>query len=99
MYTARGKGAVLRSSLSDDVTIEKVRDAWDKVTDMSSADRVNSATEATSTLVELLDALDPSNNSSSTTPNQSDNAHSDEFVYGNKDLILYALGGKLSRLQ
>lgn len=83
---------MLRSSLSEDVTIEKVRDVWSKVVDMSTADRICSATEATSTLVELLDALDPSNKSNSS--NQSGDDKLDEFIFCNKDLILYALGGK-----
>lgn len=85
---------MLRSSLSEDVTIEKVRDVWSKVVDMSTADRVNSATEATSTLVELLDALDPSNRPNSSSSNQSGDDKLDEFIFCNKDLILYALGGK-----
>lgn len=90
LYTVRGKGAVLRSSLAADVTIENVRDVWDKVVDMSTADRVNSATEATSTLVELLDALESSKSGS---PNGGDQSP-DEFAFCNKDLILYALGGE-----
>lgn len=71
------------------MTIENVRDAWDKVVDMSTADRVNSATEATSTLVELLDSLESSPSSSN------DTEKADDFAFCDKDLILYALGGEI----
>lgn len=87
----RGKGAILRSSISDDVTIEKVRDAWSQVTDMSKAERMGTITEATGSLVELLDKLEEG---SSQKGSQKSNEVSDEFSFGNKDLILYALGGK-----
>lgn len=93
MHTVRGKGALLRSSLSQDVTIENVRDAWNKVVDMSNAERMSSITEATGSLVELLDNLE-GNNSSDASGNQSNKAQTtDEFSFANKDLILYALGG------
>lgn len=89
MHTVRGKGAVLRSSLNDDVTPEKVRDAWDKVTDMSGAERMSSVTEATASLVELLDSMSNSNGETTSA------GYSDEFSFSNKDLILYALGSEL----
>lgn len=86
----RGKGAVLRTSLSEDVTLERVRDAWSNVTDMSSAEHVPNITAAATTLMELLDkmedgAVQTGGNSKSIT---------EEFVFGFKDVILYALGGK-----
>lgn len=89
LHTVRGKGTVLRASLSDDVTPENVRDAWAKVTDMSGAEHLNSITEATGSLVEILDSLEAPANAST---NPSDN-YSDTFAFNNKDLILYALGG------
>lgn len=91
----RGKGALLRTSLAEDVTPEKVRDAWDQVIDMSKAERMGSITEATGSLVELLDQLDGGQNGSSQT--QGDSKYQDQFSFGNKDLILYALGGKFYR--
>lgn len=91
LQTIRGKGAILRASLSDDVTPEKVRNAWDKVTDMSKAERMSSITEATGSLVEILDSFE-SNENSSNEPNK----YTDNFTFGNKDLILYALGSKFS---
>lgn len=89
MHTIRGKGAVLRSSVSENVTPENVRDAWEKVTDMQNATHVDSITEATGTLVELLDVMNV---------NQTESVageYTDEFSFTNKDLILYALGSEL----
>lgn len=91
LHTVRGKGAILRTSLAEDVTPEKVRDAWDQVVDMSKAERMGSITEATGSLVELLDQLDGGQNASQT---QGDSNYQDQFSFGNKDLILYALGGE-----
>lgn len=88
----RGKGAVLRSSISEDVTIENVRDAWSQVTDMSKAEQMGTITEATGSLVELLDKLEEGQNAQK--GSQKQGQVSDEFSFGNKDLILYALGGK-----
>lgn len=85
----RGKGAILRSSISEDVTIENVRDAWSQVTDMSKAEQMGTITEATGSLVELLDKLEEGQKGS-----QKQSEISDAFSFGNKDLILYALGGK-----
>lgn len=91
LHTVRGKGAVLRTSLGDDVTPENVRDAWAKVTDMSGAEHLSSITEATGSLVEILDSL----NASAPATGSADSAsgYSDTFTFNNKDLILYALGG------
>lgn len=89
----RGKGSVLRSSLSDDVTPENVRDAWQNVVDMSNATRMNSITEASASLMEIVDQLEGrSGNASSQAGGGS--KYKDVFKFGNKDLILYALGGK-----
>lgn len=87
----RGKGAVLRSSLSESVTPESVRDVWSNVTDMSNAERLDSITEATGSLVEILDNLQSkAGDGNSSGSNQT----SDNFTFNYKDLILYALGGK-----
>lgn len=86
----RGKGSVLRSSLSDSVTPEKVRDAWENVVDMSNAQRMNSITEASASLMEIIDQLESKAGNAS----QAGSKYKDVFKYGNKDLILYALGGK-----
>lgn len=86
----RGKGSVLRSSLTDDVTPEKVRDAWQNVVDMSNAQRMNSITEASGSLMEIIDQFENSGGSN----NAAGQAYKDNFKFSNKDLILYALGGK-----
>lgn len=88
MHTIRGKGAVLRSSISENVTPEKVRDAWAKVIDMKNATHIESITEATGTLVELLDGMNIDQPESVA-------EYTDEFSFNNKDLILYALGSEL----
>lgn len=85
----RGKGSVLRSSLTDDVTPEKVRDAWENVVDMSNAQRMNSITEASASLMEIIDQFESKSGNAS----QAGSSYKDNFKYGNKDLILYALGG------
>lgn len=88
----RGKGSVLRSSLADDVTPENVRDAWQNVVDMSNAQRMNSITEASASLMEIVDQLEGTSNNAS--QGNGGSTYKDNFKFGNKDLILYALGGK-----
>lgn len=90
LHTVRGKGAMLRASITEDVTPENVRDAWGRVTDMSNSERMSSITEATGTLVEILDKLDVKQS----TESQNGQQHQEKFSFANKDLILYALGGK-----
>lgn len=89
MHTIRGNGAVLRSSLSENVTPEKVRDAWEKVIDMKNATHIESITEATGTLVGLLDGMNIDQTESAA------GEYTDEFSFTSKDLILYALGSAL----
>lgn len=93
LHMIRGKGAVLRTSLADDVTPENVRDAWGKVTDMNAAEHMSSIAEATGSLVEILDNLESSQTGESNSTVASVD-YSDNFSYNNKDLILYALGGR-----
>ncbi|XP_031618010.1 peroxisomal multifunctional enzyme type 2 [Contarinia nasturtii] len=88
LHTVRGKGAILRSSIMEDVTPEKVRDAWERVTDMSNTERMSSIAEATGSLVGILDQLEVDQKAGS----QNGQQHQDIFSFGNKDLILYALG-------
>lgn len=91
MHTVRGKGALLRTSLADDVTPENVRDAWANVTNMSGAEHLNSITEATGSLVDILDNLEASATANGATSTA--DKYSDTFTFNSKDLILYALGG------
>lgn len=58
---------------------------------MSNAEKMGSITEATGSLVEILDGFDQAGKSS----NQASSTYTDDFSFANKDLILYALGGKL----
>lgn len=71
------------------MTPENVRDAWAKVTDMSGAEHLNSITEATGSLVDILDSFSAANNGATSKANE----YSDTFSFNNKDLVLYALGG------
>lgn len=87
----RGKGSVLRTSLSQNVTPEYVRDVWDKVTDMSRAEHLDTITEATGGLMEILNALEGTDEN-----NNGGKEFSDTFEFSNKDLVLYALGGRVS---
>lgn len=91
LHYVRGRGTVLRASLSQNVTPEDVQKAWGDVTDMSKAAHVDTITEATSSLMDVLGALE------STDPNNNDSKFvKDTFTFNSKDLILYALGGMLS---
>lgn len=83
---------MLRTSLSQDVTPEYVQNVWDKVTDMSNAEHLDTITEATGGLMDILGALEDAdvNNKSISGEGQT---FSDTFKFNNKDLILYALGG------
>lgn len=77
--------------MAEDVTVEKVRDVWSQVVDMSNAERMSSITEATGSLVEVLDKLEGGTQSKG---DETNNDIKDDFAFGNKDLILYALGGE-----
>lgn len=88
VHMTRGKGSLLRSSIDADVTLETVRDSWDKVTDMSKAERCESIQEASGSLMGVLETLQ---NSSAATQSSAD-VISDTFSYNYKDLIVYALG-------
>lgn len=89
----RGKGSVLRASLAEDVTPEYVRNVWSKVTDMSNATHVDTITEATGGLMDILNALESGADQSN---NANGKSYSDTFKFDGKDLILYALGGKIT---
>lgn len=59
---------------------------------MSKAERLDSITEATASLVDVIDNLQ---NTAGDENNNDSNQYSDNFTFNYKDLILYALGGKL----
>ncbi|XP_060663118.1 peroxisomal multifunctional enzyme type 2 [Drosophila nasuta] len=82
VHTVRGKGSVLRPSIEDPVTLEYVQNAWNQVTDMSQAKHLNAIAEASGSLLEVLENLKSADK----------DAVEDTFTYGNRELILYALG-------
>ncbi|EDV99882.1 peroxisomal multifunctional enzyme type 2 [Drosophila grimshawi] len=87
VHMVRGKGAVLRPSLQETVTLENVQNAWNKVTDMSKTTHLNTIAEASGTLLEVLEKLNSNGDGGAT-----DAVVEDDFTFGNKELILYALG-------
>lgn len=82
---ANSKGALLRSTIADSVTLEKVRDNWDQIIDISQPILKNTIQESTMDLIGSLDAL-------RTTEGSTNNVDTDVYEYSNKDTILYALG-------
>lgn len=82
----RGAGVNLRKKITDDVSIEDVRDSWEKVIDMSKASPLTSIQAATGNLMTVLEEL-------KSTP-ASGKVFQEKFSYTPRDLILYALGGK-----
>lgn len=87
----RGRGSVLRTSLSQTVTPEYVQSVWGEVTDMSKAEHLESITEATSSLMDVLSVLEDAEVNNNAGKGA---AVSDTFTFNSKDLILYALGGE-----
>lgn len=85
----QGNGAVLRTSLSELVTPEYVHKVWNKVTDMSTSKHRESSSETIGNLMNILEDLKTTNDSSSA---GAQSEWTDEFEFNAKDLILYALG-------
>lgn len=79
---------MIRASLNDDPTPENVQREWHKITDMTNAKHMHTSADAMKNLMEKLEYLggDQNNNRK---------VVSDNFSFGSKDLILYALGSKL----
>lgn len=84
VHFIRGKGSLLRTSISDGVTPEFVRDRWDAVTDMSQATHLNSIGEASASFMGILEELK--------SQPQATSKFEETFNYSARDLILYALG-------
>ncbi|KAJ8937307.1 hypothetical protein NQ314_011946 [Rhamnusium bicolor] len=53
----RANGSLLRTKISDGVEVENVRDNWEKITDLSDAERLNSIQEASLALMNSLEGL------------------------------------------
>lgn len=90
----RSRGALLRNDRSEPVTIENVKNAWDKVTDMRNPKTLNGLQD---TIAELMSAVGgESDEDVVEEPKQviSKSLAKDDNVYeyNSKDAILYALG-------
>lgn len=81
----RGAGVNLRKKITDEVSIEDVRDSWDKVTDLSKATPLTTIQAATGNLMTVLEEL--------RSAPVSGKVVKDKFSYTPRDLIIYALGG------
>lgn len=84
LHYVRGEGHVLRTSLHENVTLEFVRDVWSRVTDMSKAKHLDRISDASATLMGVLEKLESKTEE-----------FTDVFTFGPKDCALYALGGGL----
>ncbi|XP_046404303.1 peroxisomal multifunctional enzyme type 2 [Ischnura elegans] len=81
----RSPGKVLRKHISDGVTPEDVRDAWEKVTDMSSPVHLDSIQEETGSIMQSLEEL--KDKKTAIVESEEEGV----FEVKDKDLILYAL--------
>lgn len=81
----RSNGSLLRTKISDKVSIETVKDKWDKITDTSKVERINSIQEATGALMTSLEGLRSKQEAL-------EEGEVDNYEFTNKDAILYALG-------
>ncbi|KAF2897650.1 hypothetical protein ILUMI_08517 [Ignelater luminosus] len=87
-HIVRSNGAVLRKNIKDPVSLEDVRDNWNKVTDMKNSQHLESIQEASASLITLLDELRTETSNRTETSSQ----ETDVYTFSNKELILYALG-------
>jgi 3-hydroxyacyl-CoA dehydrogenase/3a,7a,12a-trihydroxy-5b-cholest-24-enoyl-CoA hydratase len=83
VHFVRGKGSLIRESIKDTPTPESVKEKWNAITDMSSAQHFTSNMEVSSSFVNVLDRL----------KNPIPKAEfEDIYTYTFKDTIMYALG-------
>lgn len=85
----RGKGALLRYKITDNVVPEKVRDLWGQVVNMEGAEQMPDIQEVTLALMSCLEQL-RENQEKSSSPKTVGSP--DEHTFGPKDCIIYALG-------
>lgn len=94
-YLVQGHGSVLRTSLHEIVTPEYVQGAWSKVTDTSRSTQCENSAQALGNLMNVIDEMKLVADERSGQQQQlAANEYQSEFVFGAKDLVLYALGGK-----
>ncbi|XP_058445687.1 peroxisomal multifunctional enzyme type 2-like isoform X2 [Malaya genurostris] len=84
VHFVRGKGSILRTSIDENVTPEYVKSVWDKVTDMSDTKHLNTITDASLALADVLEKLREGK--------FGENSVTESFKFNFKDVILYALG-------
>lgn len=88
LHLIQSQGSVIRASLNEEPTPENVQREWHKITNMSNAKHMHTSADAMKNLMEKLEHLgDAQNNNRKVV--------SDNFSFGSKDLILYALGSEL----
>jgi len=80
------KGSVLRKQIGDAVSIEDVRNRWTDVSDMTDAKHRESIEEASGELMNALEAV---------RSGPQENEVVQTFEITDRDVILYALAGKL----
>ncbi|XP_045483178.1 peroxisomal multifunctional enzyme type 2 [Harmonia axyridis] len=85
----RSKGSLLRNSKNDGVTIENVRNVWEKVKNMEGASKLGCIEEATLSLLTTLEEMDGGAGNSNETPASTVD---DVYKYNYRDVIIYALG-------
>ncbi|CAH1404648.1 unnamed protein product [Nezara viridula] len=83
----RGKGSVLRRSLADPVSIEDVREKWDKVVNVEKIDYLGSIQEETANLTKYFSEMDGSLDEA-----DEENDFSDKYSATFKECITFALG-------
>nr|XP_023016519.1 peroxisomal multifunctional enzyme type 2 [Leptinotarsa decemlineata] len=82
----RANGSLLRNAIEEGVTVEAVRDRWQKVTNVADSTRLDSIQDATGALMASLEGLNGGNRE-----NEGDE-QPDVYEFTSKDIILYALG-------
>lgn len=68
------------------MTPENVRDVWNRVTDMTSAKHLDMISQASGSLIGVLEDMKEGN---------ALNVYADQFRFNYKDCIVYSLGGML----
>nr|XP_018917446.1 PREDICTED: peroxisomal multifunctional enzyme type 2 isoform X1 [Bemisia tabaci] len=86
-HLVRGAGTPLRVRITDNVAPEDVQNQWNKVTDMSRAQRHESIEEVSSTLLGILEDMKSGGTSSS-----SSGEVESVFEFRSKDSIIYNIG-------
>jgi (3R)-3-hydroxyacyl-CoA dehydrogenase / 3a,7a,12a-trihydroxy-5b-cholest-24-enoyl-CoA hydratase / enoyl-CoA hydratase 2 len=83
VHFVRGKGSLIRDSITDVPTPESVKAKWGQITDMERAKHYNSNVEVSGTFMEVIEKLkNPARKSE----------FEDTYSYTFRELIMYALG-------